>query len=150
MILDKLLELSKAQAVTDADAYSTNTLDLGNVTPKREIGTGEPLALVVVVTTAAAASGAPATFTNTFDFMAVQSVNANLSAHDVMAQRRVPAAELGAGKIVVVPIPPGRPTKQFIGARYELGTGDTISVSAWILPQSFVQAFLAYAKNYVV
>lgn len=148
MIVDKLTQLSSAQAVTAADAYSTNTLPLGAVTPKRRIGAGEPIALVVIVTTAAAASGG--TFTNTFDFMAVQSVNADLSAHDVMAQRRVPAAELVAGAVIVIDVPPDRPTKEFIGARYELGTGDTISVSAWYLPRSFVQAFLAYAKNYVV
>lgn len=148
MILDKLTQLSNAQAVTDADAYSTNTFDCKDVTPKRRIGAGEPLAVVVIVTTAAGNSGG--TFTNTFDFIAVQSVNANLSSHDEMAKRRVPASELTLGAIVVVDIPPDRPTKQFIGARYELGTGDTISVSAYILPRSFVQAFLAYAKNYVV
>lgn len=150
MILDKLLELSKAQAVTDADAYSTNTYDAGNPAVKRRLGAGEPLSLVVIVTTAVGASGVPATFTNTFDFMLVQSVNANLSAHDVIAQRRVPAAELTTGAIVVVDMPPDRPTKQFVGARYELGTGDTISVSAYLLPRSLVQAFIAYAKNYVV
>lgn len=148
MILDKKTQLSSAQAVTAADAYSTDTFDAGNTVVKRRLGAGEPVSLVVVVTTAAAASGA--SFTNTFDFMLVQSVNADLTSHDVIAQRRVPAVELTAGAIVVVDMPPDRPTKQFVGARYELGTGDTISVSAWLLPRSFVQAFIAYAKNYVV
>lgn len=148
MILDALLQLSDAQAVTSADAYSTNTIDLGDVTPKRQVGDGEPLALVVTVDVAAAADGA--SFTDTFDFMAVQSVNANLSSHDVMAQRRIPAAELVAGAVIVVPIPPGRPTKRYIGARYELGTDDTITVSAWVLPMSFVFKLKAYARGYVI
>lgn len=148
MILDKLLELSKAQAVTDADAYSTNTFDVGNPEVLRRIGDGEPLAIVVVVTTAAAGSGA--SFTNAFDFIAVQSANANLSAHDEMVKRRVPAAELTAGAVIVLDIPPGRPTKRHIGARYELGTGDTISVSAYVVPRSFVHQFVAYANGYVV
>lgn len=148
MILDALLQLSNAQAITDADAYSTNTLDLGNVTPKRRIGAGEPLSIIVVVTTAAAGSGG--SFTNAFDFIAVQSANANLSAHDEMVKRRIPAAELVVGAVFELPIPADRPTKQFVGARYELGTGDTVSVSAFVVPRSMVQAFIAYAKNYVV
>lgn len=148
MILDKLLELSKAQAVTDADAYSTNTLDVGNPEVLRRIGDGEPLAIVVVVTTAAGNSGG--SFTNAFDFIAVQSANANLSSHDEMVKRRVPATELTVGAVIVLDIPPGRPTKRYIGARYELGTGDTITVSAYIVPRSFVPQFVAYANGYVV
>ena len=148
MILDKLLQLSNAQAVTDADAYSTNTFDCGDVTPKRQIGDGEPLAICIVVTTAAGNSGG--SFTNTFDFIAVQSVNANLSSHDEMVKRRIPAAELVVGAVVVLDIPIGRPTKRYIGARYELGTGDTITVSAYIIPRSFVPAFIAYANGYAV
>jgi len=151
MILDALLQLSDAQAVTSADAYSTNTIDLGNVTPKREIGSGEPMALLINVTTAAAGDGTPASFTDTFDFMLVQSVNANLSSHTVIAQRRVAGALLTAGALVVIPIPPGTPTARYLGARYELGTDDTITVDAWIAPMSFVPVLAkAYAKGYVI
>lgn len=151
MIHDSLLQLSDAQAVTSADAYSTNTIDLGSTTPVREIGSGEPMALLVNVTVAAAGDGTPASFTDTFDFMVVQSDNANLSSHDVVIQRRVPGAQLTAGALVIVPIPPGRPTKRYLGARYELGTDDTITVDAWIAPLSFVQALAkAYPKGYVI
>jgi len=150
MILDAMLQLSSAQDVTASDAYSTNTIDLGDVTPKRVIGDGEPLALVINVTTAAAGDGTPASFTDTFDFMAVQSVNANLSSHTVMAQRRIPGAELTAGSIHVIPIPPGRPTARYIGARFELGTDDTVSVDAWIVPMSFLQRLVAYARGYAI
>src|SRR5262245_52484837 len=125
MILDALLQLSDAQAVTSADAYSSNTIDLGNVTPKNQIGDGEPMALVVTVDVAAAGDGSPASMTNTFDFMVVDSPNANLSSHTVLAQRRVTGTLLTAGAIVVVPIPPGTPTQRYLGARYELGTDDT-------------------------
>lgn len=151
MILDALLKLSAAQAVTSADAYSTNTIDLGATTPVREIGSGEPMALVVCVGTAAAGDGTPASFTDTFDFMVVQSANENLSSHDVIVQRRVPGAQLTAGAVVIVPIPPGRPTKRYIGARYELGTDDTITITAYFAPLSFVQTIAkAYAKGYVI
>jgi hypothetical protein len=151
MVLDALLQLSSAQAVTAADAYSTNTIDLGATTPVRQIGDGEPMALIINVTTAAAGDGTPASFTNTFDFIFVQSVNANLSSHDEVIKRRVAGASLTAGAIVIIPIPPGMPTKRYVGARYELGTDDTISVSAWLAPLSFVQVIAkAYAKGYVI
>lgn len=151
MVLDALLQLSSAQDVTSADAYSTNTIDLGATTPVREIGSGEPMALLVNVTTAAAGDGTPASFTDTFDFMVVQSANENLSAHDVIVERRVPGAQLVAGALIIIPIPPGRPTKRYLGARYELGTDDTISIDAWIAPLSFVQTIAkAYAKGYVI
>jgi hypothetical protein len=42
MFIDSFLLLSDSQAVT-ADAASTNTIDLGNVSPKRDIGNGEPM-----------------------------------------------------------------------------------------------------------
>lgn len=151
MILDALLKLSAAQAVTSADAYSTNTIDLGATTPVREIGSGEAMALVVTVDTAGAGDGTPASFTDTFDFMLVQSVNANLSSHDVIIQRRIPGAQLVAGAIIVIPIPPGRPTKRYIGARYELGTDDTITVTAYLAPLAFVQTLAkSYAKGYQI
>lgn len=148
MILDALLQLSSAQAITAADAYSTNTVDLGAPTIKRRVGTGERLSLFFVVTTAAAGDGG--SFTDTCDFMAVQSANANLSSHDVIVQRRVAGATLVAGFAFDLPLPFGMPTKQYLGARYELGTDDTVSVSAWVIRADDVQAWLAYAKGYSV
>ena len=41
MYLDALLLVADAQAVAGADSdLATNVIDLGNVTPRREIGTG--------------------------------------------------------------------------------------------------------------
>jgi hypothetical protein len=34
--------------------------------------------------------------------------------------------------------------------RYENGADDTVSYSAWIVPQSFVSKLMTYAKGYVV
>jgi hypothetical protein len=151
MILDKLAELSAAQAVTSADAYSDFSYDLGNVTPKRRIGAGIPLSIVVVVTTAAAADGG--SFTDTFDLIAVASANANLSSHVELIKRRIPASALTAGAVFDLPIPQSiQPTAalRYLGARYELGTDDTLSVSAYIVPTEHVHAWLAYAKGYSV
>lgn len=148
MILDAQTQLSNAQDVTGADAYSTNTYDTGASSPSRRIGDGEPMCAVVTVDTAAGADGG--SFTDTFDFMVVDSPNANLGSHTVLAQRRIAAAALVAGAIIVIPIPPGTNTQRYVGMRYELGADDTVSVSAWIVPQSFVAKLMTYAKGYVV
>jgi hypothetical protein len=148
MILDKLAQLSNAQAVTSADAYSDFSYDLGNVTPKRRIGTGEPLSIVIAVTTAAAADGG--SFTDTFDFIAIASANANLTSQVELNKRRIPAAALVAGFVFDLPIPQvfgSADALRYLGARYELGTDDTISVSAWLVPTEHVGAWLPYAKS---
>lgn len=151
MILDKLAELSNAQAVTSADAYSDFSYDLGNITPKHRIGAGTPLSIVVVVTTAAAGDGA--SFTDTFDFIAVASANANLTSQVELIKRRIPGAALVAGFAFDIPIPQvigSTGALRYLGARYELGTDDTISVSAYIVPTEHVGAWLAYAKGYSI
>lgn len=148
MQLDSLLQLSDAQAVTSADAYSDYSLDLGNVTPKRRVGTGEALSIIVVVTTAAGADGG--SFTDTFDFIVVTSANANLSSHDEVLKRRIPASRLVAGYVFELPVPIDTPLKRYLGARYELGTDDTISVDAFIVPRDHVAMWMSYAKGYNV
>ncbi|HXD72173.1 MAG TPA: hypothetical protein VN628_00480, partial [Vicinamibacterales bacterium] len=116
MILDSLLSLSDAQALS-ASAYSTNTIDLGNVTPKRDVGVGEALALVITVDVAAdVASG-----DETYQFEFVQSANADLSSHDSLEAVAVARATLVAGYSIVIPIPSGVITKRYIGVRYTLG-----------------------------
>ncbi|MCK0554660.1 hypothetical protein KFO32_16590 [Pantoea ananatis] len=58
MILDKLLMLSEAQAVT-ASAASTDVIDLGPIDgTRRDIGAGYPLEFWATVNTTAAAAGA--------------------------------------------------------------------------------------------
>lgn len=148
MFLDALAQLADAQAVTDTDAYTTNTYDLGAATVARRVGTGERLSVVFVVTTAGA--GDSASFTDTFDFIAVQSANANLSSHTAIIQRRVAGALLTVGAIIDVPLPAGMPTARYLGGRVELGSGDTITVDAYIMLSQQVQNFVAYAKGYAV
>jgi len=52
---DKLLTFSNAQVIADtAEVESTYSVDLGNVTPKRQVGVGKPLFLEVWATTTGA------------------------------------------------------------------------------------------------
>jgi hypothetical protein len=150
MFLDALAKFSEAQAITSADAYSDYAYDNHNTTPKRNTGAGEPLSVIVIVTTAATGDGASATMTDTFDISLIESANADLSSHVDIITRIIPGASLRAGAAFEFPLPFDKPDLRYIGMRYELGTDDTISVSAYLVPRSFAQAYLAYAKNYTV
>lgn len=142
MILDALLELASAQAVTDSDAYTTYSVDLGNPTVKRRIGTGEPLAMIFCVDVAAAGS------TDTTDFKVVSSTAEALATSTIaVVTRRIANASLTAGSIHVLPIPPGEPQQRYIGGRVELGSGDTITVSVYLVNQSGIGKFTHYADN---
>lgn len=140
MIADYLAKLADGLAVTDADAYTTYSYDCGDVTPKNDVGNGEPLCLVFSVGVAAAGS------TDTSIFKAVSSTAADLgTSTKVLAQRTIANAALTAGSRHVIPIPPGSVDQRYIGGRIELGAGDTITVDCHIVPLSFVGITKDYA-----
>jgi hypothetical protein len=148
MILDAYLKCAAAQAFTDADEVSASSIDLGNPTIKNRIGTGERMSMVFVVTTAAA--GDSASITDTCRLKVVEDTASTLATKTEIISRLVPAAELTANAIFDVPLPAQKPTKRYIGAQVELGTGDTVSMSAYLVMSDQVQAFVAYAKGYAV
>lgn len=146
MYLDALLLLSDAQAFS-SDAASTNTIDLGNVTPKRNIGDGEPLAMCIGVDVAADFTTAD----ETYEFQFIQSVNADLSSPTNLISRTIAASLLTAGTLHVIPIPAGAVTARYIGAFFNGGgTTPTITATIWIAPLSMIQRFQVYAKGYTV
>jgi hypothetical protein len=147
MFLDALGLVSDAQAVT-ADAYSTNTVDLGNVNPDREIGTGEPVGFGLSIDVAADATTGDETYT----FIVVQSDNADLSSHDALASYTLTAAQLAAGALFFLEIPIGFPTKRYVGIRYDVGgTTPSVTATAWLTARSmFSKLAKAYARNYTV
>jgi hypothetical protein len=146
MILDAQNMLSDSQAVT-ADAVSANTIDLANPTEKNEIGAGEPLTAVIAVEVAADFT----TGDETYEFQLIQSANADLSSPDVLASRAIVAGSLTAGSIHYLPVPPGSVTKRYLGLNYNVGgTSPSITVSAFIQPQSMIENRKAYARGYNV
>lgn len=139
MFLDALGLVSDVQVVATGPAVSTHTIDLGVATPSRRIGTGEPMGFAVTVDLAA---------TGTVLIEAIQSDNADLSAADVISSVTGAAAAYPTGAAVFVPIPPGSPTKRYVGLRY---TATTIRVTAWLTTQSLFSILAQpYAKNYAV
>lgn len=121
MLLDALLQLSAAQAVTST-AVSTNTVDLSQ---NRDIGAGEDMYAVFTVDTTVTAAGAA-----TVNFQIIISASANLSSPTILAQTdAIGKAELTAGRRpIVIEIPESilaaQPIGQrYLGVQYTVGTG---------------------------
>jgi len=121
MLLDSLLKLSDAQAVT-ATAVSTNVIDLSQ---SRDIGVGEDIYVNIGVDTSVTAAGAA-----TVTFEVVTSSDSGLASPNVLvATGAIGKAELTAGRAPIsVCLPPSvyaaLPTGQrYLGVRYTVGTG---------------------------
>lgn len=146
MFLDDLLKFSDSQALT-ATALSTNVIDIGSV--DRNIGQGEPLAVVVVVEVAADQT----TGDEDYQFDVENASDAGITTARKLLARRVfesgtPAAPLEdadllvAGARIVLPIPAGglAEAERYIAVRYTLaGTTPTITVSAYLMPLSMIE-----------
>jgi hypothetical protein len=149
MILDKFLRLSEAQAVTGTTpVVSQNTLDLGNVAPKRDLGTGERMVALVHVGVALAGTSP------TFLAELISSASADLSSPTVLGSTGTisGAANAPAGAQFEIPIPSGRIAQRYLGLRYTLGgTSPTVTVSAEIQPARLASQAIPqnYAKGYV-
>lgn len=134
MIMDALLLLSDAQAFS-ADAYTTNTVDL--LAANRDIGTGQPLALMISIDVAADFTTAD----ETYAFLFVQSANADLSSHDELSRGVWTAAQLIQGAIFALDIPVGTPNKRYIGGRFDGGgTTPTVTATIGIVPRAGIPA----------
>lgn len=144
MILDALDKLSAAQQVT-ADAVSTNAIDLGNLTPKRRFGVGEPVGIGVFIT-------AVGTNTGSAKLQAVYSAATGLTAPIIVGEVDLATADIAAGKSYFIPVTPGGPAAlEFLGANYDItGTVD-FTVDSYVMPQStFAQLSETYAKGYAI
>lgn len=145
MILDNLTRLVSAQAFTSSGAVTTNSLPLKLA--GRDIGSGEPLAMVFTVTTSALVAG-----TETYLFRAQTATNADgTTGAQIIAStptytvasgaiaNRIDA--LAAGSKVVLPIPPESipATATHLAGFVVLGSFSGISCTVDIVPLSHVE-----------
>jgi hypothetical protein len=132
MIIDAQLLFSDAQALTGTSAVnSTNLIDLG---ADRNIGVGEPLAVVITVDVAAAGTTPTLTTVVQADDNAAFS-----SAGTVATTAALAAAQLTAGAKIVIPLPADTLTERFIRLQYtQGGTTPTVTVTAFLQPLSMV------------
>jgi len=145
MYVDAFTLVSDSQAVT-ADAVSTHTIDLSNVTPKRDVSVGEEIGFAVAIEVAADFT----TTDETYVIQAIQSANANLTSPDVIGQVTLSAAQRAAGSLVFVPL--SDVTKRYLGLNFDVGgTTPTVTVSAWLTSRKlFSKTHTYYARAYAV
>jgi hypothetical protein len=147
MYLDALLLVSNAQAVT-ATAVSTDKIDLGAVTPRRRIGTGEPMGFGVAIDVAADFT----TGDETYQFNIVSDEDPALGSPTVIASFVRTAAQLAAGSLHFLPLPQDFPQERYLGLQFVTGgTSPSVTVTAWLTAHDlFSVAAVHYAKGYVI
>jgi len=125
MILSAQQLFSDAQnAAASGTVVSTNTIDLfpvgavrnapAGVSLIRDVGPGQPVAIVVCATSPAA---------STIKVDIIQSANANLSAPDILESSGVITLVAAKPQILGLNFLPDRITKQYIGLQYTTGAG---------------------------
>lgn len=147
MYVDVLGRVCNAQAFTAA-AVSTDSIDLGNVTPKREIATGEPMGFGISVGVAASST--------TVLVEIIQATDAALtSGIVVLAQRTFLAADMPLGALIFMPIPQN-PTLagplRYLGLRVTpAGGAATVTLTAWLTAHAvFSVVARSYAKGFTI
>ena len=145
MILDSLLEMADAQAVT-ATAISSNVIDLGPVADNatRDIGTGEDTYLVISVDTTFTAGGA-ATLTAALVSDSTVNLATSPTTH-ATPLNAVAVASLVAGTQYALKLPPGS-YEQYLGIQWTVGTGPMTAgkINAFLTKDA--QLYRAYADR---
>lgn len=145
MILDNLTRLVAAQAFTSSGAVTTNSLPLKLA--GRDIGSGEPLAMVFTVTTSALVAAS-----ETYLFRAQTATNADgTTGAQIIASTPTYTVSggaianrqdaLAAGSKVILPIPPESipATATHLAGFVVLGASGGISCTVDVVPLSHVE-----------
>lgn len=147
MILDALIEFSDAQAVTST-AISTNVADLGPVTDNttRDIGTGEPVYLVVQTAVACTDTGSDATLTVTLESDSAANLATSPTVHFSTGALAF-SAFAPAGKVVAAVRLPAGEYERYLGVRYTVGNGPLTAGAFDAFLTRDVQRYRAYADR---
>lgn len=143
MFLDAQLLFSDAQAVTSA-AGSTNTIDLGAV---RDIGTGEPLYVMVSVDTTMADTGSNSTLTVTLEGDSTTSFTPD-GTQDLFV---IPAVT-AAGSVFYARLDPGAAplNYRYIRLLYTPNNGDLSAGAFTAALVKDIQKYVSYADNITI
>lgn len=147
MYVDALLNVSDAQAFTGA-AVSTSSIDLGNVTPKREISEGEAMGFGIAVDVAASAT--------TVKFEIINATDAALTAGIiVLAERTFLSADMPAGALIFMPLPQNWAAAgplRFLGIRATpSGGAATVTLTVWLTAHALFSTLAkSYARGYTI
>lgn len=144
MNLDSTLQFSDAQALSSVGStISTNAIDL---TDSREIGIGEPMALLVVITVAADF----ATTDETYQFvLQTDSTDSFSSPTTVVDSGAINGDLLTAGKRVVLPM--GFTNDQFLRVNNVLaGTTPLVTIDSFLQPLNMIDGDVIYPNAYTI
>ena len=151
--LDALCLLSDAQ-VFSASGVSSSSYDVGNITPNRQIGDGQALAITVILDAAADFASS----NETYPFEAIQSASSALTTPTILASQAYIASGvlisslLKVGYVIILPIPAGMPLQRFIGFNLTAGgTTPSVTLTAWL--GRFADAAMkpqTYPKGYTI
>ena len=139
MILDSLTRVSNNEDLSQVAGsyYSTSVLNTGTAT--YDIGAGEALAAIICVDEAFVGSGATVTFA------VIDEADTTLDSGSIVIAQTAALAitRLTLGKIIVIPIPVGLVTQQYLGLKYTIATATTTAgtVTAFIGPVNFAQTW---------
>lgn len=149
MILDALLEFSDAQAVTST-AISTNVIDLGPVTDNvlRNIGTGEPVYLIVSTNTTATDTSSDATLTVTLESDSTANLATSATVHYSTGAIAFAGYATAGTVVAAVQLPAGN-YEQYLGVRYTVASGPLTAGAFDAFLTKDAQLWRAYAKRYV-
>lgn len=141
MILDYNARLCDAQAFT-ATARSTNTYNLGS---DRDVGAGEPLAVLITVVAAADNT----TGNETYSFALQTDDNSSSSSAETIMTITPSATQLTVGSQWVLPIP--HANEQFLSVLATLGgTTPSITIDADIVMMSEIPKLAYYPSGFTV
>jgi len=131
MYVDKELLLSDSQDLSQSAGsyYSTYAINLGGTVG--DIGSGNPLYLVCCVDEAFTSAGSA---TVQICLIAEDDTTLDSGSTIIVQTDDIAYTTLTAGKIIVIPVPAGLITQQYIGVRYDIGTATTTAgtISAFI------------------
>lgn len=143
MILDEQNQYSNAQALT-ATAASEDVIDHGS---DRNLGIGEPLAVLITVDVVADDVNADETYT-----VALQTDdNEAFSSATQVGGSVTIARGTAAGAQFVIPVPPDTTFERFSRLNYTLGgTTPSVTLTAELVPQAFIQNDVVYPDGFTI
>lgn len=147
MYVDKYAEFADNQAVT-ATAISTNVMDLNpafKLNTGVDIGTGEDVYLVLQCDTAATAAGA-ATMVVTLESSAAAGLTSS-TIHYTSATYAL--TDMTAGKTLAAVKLPSGTYLRYLGVRFTVATGPLTAGAFSAFLTKDIEAYRAYARNYV-
>ncbi len=142
MFLDAYQRFSDAQAVTTT-AVSTNIVDLGG---DRNIGVGEPMAVVVVLDVGTDFTTGDETYVVTLE----TDDNSSFSSAAVIATKAIIGLN-AAGSKFVLGVPADSSCERYLRLNYtQGGTTPTATYTSFLIPQSMIQNEFVYPDGFTI